>query len=309
MIVGIVYGGTSEERFASEKNAHDISAALHSKGYDVILFEYGKDIVENLKKAAVEVVYLCVQGKGHGDGTLQAMLEHEGIPFTGSGMRAASLINDKILCKFLFDKYNIKTPRWDILTKEQYDENSYPYEEFGFPFVAKAPTQGGSFGIELIKNRDDLKAMENVFKYDDPILIEEFIKGNFFTVGFYERKGELITLPPVEGIELYDGQTYENQDELVKFTGKYGIKRNSLDKESTLKVTDMARKVFDVTMAEGVARVDFMISEKDKNAYVLEINAVPGLKRSSLMPLEAELMNIGYEDMIEDILLAALNKK
>ncbi len=306
MTVGIVYGGTSEERFASEKNAHDICVALKSKGYDVTLFEYRKDLIETLRKGKVDVVFLCVQGKGHGDGTLQGMLEHEGIPFTGSGMRAASLINDKILCKLLFDKFGISTPRWDILTKKQYNEGTYNYEKFGFPFVAKAPTQGGSFGIELIKGRDDIHLIEEVFKYDDPILLEEYIRGNFFTVGFYERKGELITLPPVEGIEFGDGEKYVSQDELVKFTGKYGIKRNSLDYDSTEKIIDMAKKVFEVTMASGLGRVDFMISEKDIKAYVLEINAVPGLKRSSLMPLEAELMNINYEDMIEDILLSAL---
>ena len=304
MVVSVVYGGTAEEKGPSEKNARDIAGALETRGYSVNLMKFDRNIVNKLEQNGTDIVYLCVQGKGFGDGTFQGILEQEGIPFTGSGMRSACLINDKILCKLMFDRYGINTPKWDILTKKQYLSGDYPYEDLGYPFVAKAPTQGGSFGIELIEGKEDLPLIENVFKFDDPILLERFIKGNFYTVGFYESGDHLVTLPVVEGLDLRDNKT--NKDGLISFTGSYGIRKSSLDGSLATEITEMAKKVFEVTWARGLARVDFMVSDDEKKPYVLEINAVPGLKRKSLMPQAAAQAGIVYEDMIEDILKAAV---
>ncbi|MCR5735553.1 MAG: ATP-grasp domain-containing protein [Lachnospiraceae bacterium] len=304
MRVGVVYGGTPEERGPSKKNAGDIAQALKSRGYDVYLTEIGRDIIRNLKDEDVDVVFLCVQGKGYGDGTFQAMLEHEGIPFTGSGMRAASLINDKILCKLLFDHYKISTPKWDILDSDTYRDGSYPYEEFGYPFVAKSPTQGGSFGIELIRGREDLAKIRNVFAFDDPIFIESFIDGGFYTAGLYEKDDDLVVLPPVEGVDL---DRSDESSDIISFTGNYDIRECTLSKEMKDRLTELAASVYKVTGARGYARVDIMVS-KDMTPYVLEINAVPGLKRASLMPKEAERAGIVYEDMIEDILTSAFSQ-
>ncbi len=314
MIVGIVYGGTSQERFASEKNAKDIECALRDRGYETRMIEYDKDVLGEIKRSRADVVYVCVQGKGHGDGTIQGMLEHEGIPFTGSGMRSACLINDKILCKLLFDRTGIRTPRWDMLTRERYEKGDYPYEELGYPFVAKAPTQGGSFGIALIRGEEDLPRIGEIFEYDDPILLEQYIRGSFYTVGLFEGKEGLVRLPVVEGVDLdleqleaqKKEQKEEQKDQIITFTGNYGIRSHELSQECTDEMGETAQKIFEITGARGLARVDFMVSKKDFLCYALEINAVPGLKRASLMPQEAAMAGIEYEDMIEDILKAAL---
>ena len=307
MTVGIVYGGTSSEAAASAKNAKSIEEVLRAKGYDVRMIEYRRDMIRTLREQAVDVVYLCVQGKGHGDGTLQAMLEHEGIPFTGSDARAAMLINDKILCKFLFDHYGVPTPRWDILRREQYERGEYDFASFGFPLVAKAPTQGGSFGIELIRTADDLDKIGHVFQYDDPILLEEFIDGGFYTVGLFQRGSELVTLKCVEGVETASGARVHKKKELTLFTGEYATEPPGLEASLLAEMERTAEKVFSIVGARGVARVDFMVSHDTGRFTVLEINAVPGLKRASLMPRAAEYSGIRYEDMIEQILLSALD--
>ncbi len=306
MKVAVVYGGTSEERFASEKNAKDIAEALRDRGYDIALFDYGKDIVSDIRASKADTVFVCVQGKGHGDGTIQGMLEHEGIPYTGSDMRAACLINDKILCKLLFDRYGIRTPKWDILSLKMYEDGNYPYDSFGYPFVAKAPTQGGSFGIVLIRNQDELPLIRDIFQYDDPILLEEYIRGRFYTIGFYEGKDGLVTLPVVEGVDLDLEDRKPEGDAMITFTGRYGIRDSAKDITCQKEMNEMAEKVFSITRAKGLARVDFMVSEKDGLPYTLEINAVPGLKKASLMPQAASAANIVYEDMIEDILRSSL---
>ena len=310
MTIGVVYGGTAEERGASEKNAKDIAAVLSERGHNAILFKFDNDIIEQLKRAKIEIVFLCVQGKGYGDGTFQRMLESAGIPYTGSGVRSASLINNKILCKFYFDIFGVRTPKWDVLSKKVFDNNLYTYENFGFPFVAKAPTQGGSYGIELIKGMEDIPNINIVFRYDDPILLESYISGKFYTVGLYEHEGRLVTLPVVEGVDLgdKDRRAAEIGSDIISFTGSYGIRKSDLSKEMEEEMQSMARTIFKVTGALDVARVDFMVSDADGKPYALEINAVPGLKKLSLMPKEAELAGISYGDLIEDILKAAVRR-
>ena len=309
MKVAIVYGGTSSEAHASTKNARSIEEVLRQKGYDVCMLEYGRDMVHTLRKEKADIVYLCVQGKYHGDGTLQAMLDHEGIPYTGSRTHAAMLINDKILCKFLFDHYGVPTPRWTILRKEEYERGDFDYSALGYPFVAKAPSQGGSFGIELIRSPEDLGKMAHVFQYDDPILLEEFIDGGFYTVGLFEKEGKLITLKCVEGVETLSGERVHKKNDLTLFTGEYGVEPPKLDEKLLHEMERTAEKVFKITGAKDVGRVDFMVSHDGGCIYTLEINAVPGLKRESLMPREAEYSGIAYEEMVEDILLSAWNSR
>lgn len=303
MTVSVVYGG-QEERDASAKNAKDIAESLTSRGYTVHLIEFCGNIIAKLKELGTDVVYVCVQGKGYGDGTFQAMLEHEKIPFTGSGMRAACLINDKILCKLVFDRFGITTPKWDILTKKQYSEGNYPFEDFGFPFLAKAPTQGGSYGIEIIRSMNDIPRIGNVFAFDDPIMLERFIIGRNYTVGFYESNGQVVTLPVVEVVDLSEKKN--SADELSIITGECRAEKCDLPPELAEDISRTAEKVFEVTGAKSLARVDFILDEKEQKPYVLEINAVPGLKKSSLMPQEAVMAGINYDNMIEDILKSAL---
>lgn len=309
MRVGIVFGGTSSEAEASEKNAKSIEGALRTKGYDVRMLEYGPDMIRRIRDNAVDIVYLCVQGKYHGDGTLQAMLDHEGIPYTGSKTQAAMLINDKILCKFLLDYYRIPSPKWRILRKKEYEQKSFDFGQIGFPFVGKAPTQGGSFGIELIREPKELSKLGSVFAYDDPILLEEFVDGNFYTVGLLEKDGKVTTLPCVEGVETFAGVKQNRDEELILFTGEYDIAEPDLPESCIREMERLSRQIFELVHAKDVARVDFMVSRRTQKPYVLEINAVPGLKQGSLLPKAAVLSGLQYDDLIEGILLSAWNSR
>lgn len=305
MKVAVVYGGYSSEREASAENAEHIGAALQKKGCEVCMIPYEKDLIATLKEAQADIVYVCVQGRGHGDGTIQAMLEHEGIPFTGSGAHAAALINDKIVSKLLFERLGLPTPRWQILTKEAYADGSFDAAAFGYPFVAKAPSEGGSFGIALIHDKQETERIEEVFAYEAPILIEDFIAGDFYTIGILEQDGALHTLPCVQGIELDAAGENTDPDSLKVFTGDYTAREAGLPKPLLQEMAEMAKTVFRGIGARGVARIDFMVSRQEQKPYVLEINAVPGLKPKSLLPKEAALAGIPYEELINGILLQA----
>ncbi|MBE5852909.1 MAG: ATP-grasp domain-containing protein [Lachnospiraceae bacterium] len=309
MKVAIVYGGFSSEKQASAENAKYIEKALQTKGYDTYMVPYEKGFVQSLKEIETDIVYVCVQGKGHGDGTVQRILEQEGILFTGSDSRAAAVINDKIVSKKLFDQFGLRTPRWETLEKEVYEQGLWDANTFGYPFVAKAPSEGGSFGIVLIRNEDELHLIKEVFAYESPILIEEFIPGDFYTIGVLEQKGEVKTLPCVQGLEMQGGHEKDDPDSLKVFTGDYAVREASLPEDIIYQMDVMTKEVFRITDARGIARIDFMVAKKDLQPYILEINAVPGLKPRSLLPGEAKLAGISYEDLIEGVLLEAWEKR
>ena len=308
MKIAIIYGGYSSEKDASAENAKYIDEALREKGYETCLIPYERNLVETIHLHKVDIVYVCVQGKGHGDGTIQSILEHEKIPFTGSGAHAAALINDKIISKLLFEQVGIVTPRWQMLSKEVYESGGFDAKAFGYPLVAKAPSEGGSFGIELIRNEGELNRISKVFEFESPILIEEFIPGDFYTIGVLEREDGLVLLPCVQGIELRDEKENDNPNSLKAFTGDYTARLAKLPAEVIEQMQDMAKKAFEITGAKAVARIDFMVAQKDLKPYVLEINAVPGLKPRSLLPKAAAMAGIAYNDLIEGVLLTKKNE-
>jgi D-alanine-D-alanine ligase/UDP-N-acetylmuramate--alanine ligase len=302
MKVSIVHGGTSTEEAVSTRNAIHVEKVLSRLGYETELVLYDPDMLEKFRLEAPDVVFICVQGKGHGDGTIQALLDFLKIPYTGSKTLGAVIINNKIVSKELFERAEIPTPPWQSLSLADFKAGNFDFSPIGFPVVAKAPTQGGSFGIALIKSAEDIPKIESVFAYDDPILIEKFIYGRFVTLGLLRRNGVLETFPPVEN--LSDPPTPKS--ELVLFNRPFSYKPSDAPDPLKAKLDAISRQVFAVSRAQEYARVDFMISDEDGCPYVLEINAVPGLKRESFFPYGAVLHGITEDELMEAILQNAV---
>jgi D-alanine-D-alanine ligase/UDP-N-acetylmuramate--alanine ligase len=305
--IAIIHGGFSTEQQISTQNACYVEAALSRLGYQPFMVNYNVDMIEELRKINPQLVWICVQGKGHGDGTIQSVLDFLGIKYTGSGAMAAQIINNKIVCKKLFDISGVRTPAWQVLSRSDYQTGSFDFSGIGYPFVAKAPTQGGGFGIELVMSSDEHGKIAHVFDYDDPILIEKYICGDMTTVGLLHRNNQLEIFPAV-GVESTKNK---NDPELIKFDIPRSIKRSNFKLSLESEITDFAKKVFNITCAKSYARVDFMVSDDQEISYVLEINAVPGLKPKdnnmpSLFPIGASEAGIDYDNMIESIVLDAL---
>ncbi len=305
MRICVVHGGTSTEQTVSTINAAYVADALTARGYIPEMVTYDGDIMGKLSASHPDAVFLCVQGKGHGDGTLQSMLDYLGIPYTGSHTAAAAVINNKIICKELFVFNGIRTPQWQTLSKHAYQGERYDLSPIAYPLVAKAPTQGGSYGIQLISSPEETNKMTDVFSYDNPILVEQFINGRFATIGLLETKNGLVTLPCVESEGTHSDEDLSRPYRLIVFTGKFTVHKADFPSPILQEMEYLARRVFMATRAKGYARVDFMISREDGLPYVLEINAVPGLKPQSLYPQASLLAGIKYEDLIEDILMNA----
>lgn len=305
MKVAVIHGGNSTEAEISTLNASYVIQALEQLGHEAKSIEYNLDMVPILLEYKPDRAFLCVQGKGHGDGTLQGILEYLNIPYTGSKREAATIINNKIFCQKLFEENHIPVAPHFTWKQSEYVKVTGP-EEFQrnmkqsgmkFPCVAKAPTQGGSFGIALLQNLDDYSLMEEIFTYDSTILIEQFIQGSFYTVGILQYHGKRILLPVMEGKSL------EKDQNMTKFLGEYCVVKANLSKEIEENMQDYANRAFECVDAVTYARADFMLDDETNIPYMLEINAVPGIKPSSLFPPAVALLGISYEEMIEAILI------
>ncbi len=310
MKVAVIHGGDSTEAAVSTLNASYVEKALVALGYEVSMVSYDETMIPTLMKEQPEAVFLCVQGKGHGDGTLQGILDFLKIPYTGSLREAATIINNKILCQTMFAKAQLPiAPNFTWSEKDHIEANGQAHFQekmkkvnMKFPCVAKAPTQGGSFGIVLLHTIEDYSIIEEIFQYDQELLIEEFLEGDFYTVGILKYKGEHLILPVMQGMSL------EDDHEFICFTGKYKGMRASLPSDLETKMQAYAKKAFETSGARTYARVDFILEKHTMEPYVLEINAVPGIKASSLFPPAVELMGISYNEMIEAILLDCIQE-
>jgi D-alanine--D-alanine ligase len=302
MKVAILHGGTSTEAEVSTRNAFHVGKILGALGHKTELINYDRDMLQKLCRDRPEAAFVCVQGKGHGDGTVQAILDFLAIPYTGTRTVGAAIINDKIVSKELFEQAGIPTPPWQPLSAADYRTGNFDLSRIGFPVVAKAPSQGGGFGIEFIKSEKDMPKIKNVFSYNDPVFIEKFICGRFVTVGLLRRNGVLETFPTLEVVS----DPPLAKTELDLFEGRYSIRPVNLPEYLNIEFASLSRRVFAATRAKCYARVDFMLREEDGKPYALEINAVPGLKPESFYPHGAALHGISENELIETILKDAV---
>ena len=191
-----------------------------------------------------------------------------------------------------------------MLKRAGFLSGGYDREALKYPFVAKAPTQGGSFGIRLIRCEEELPLMADPFRYDETILLEDYAPGCFVTVGLWPGPEGIRALPCVEGLDLRSAP----EDGLTLFLGDYTVRRPELPQDITERLRREALEIFRECGARDYARVDFIVSPDRSRLDVLEINAVPGLKPQSLYPRAAELAGMDYDDLIEGILLSAVRR-
>ncbi len=311
MYIALIHGGTSAEQAVSTLNASYIQTALDALGHETAMLCYDASLLCQLQTRRPDLAFVCVQGKGHGDGTVQGLLDFLGIPYTGSGREAATLINNKIYCQTLFAAQGLPVPNhfaWGHKSHAAPDGQAQFLAQMqasgvAFPCMAKAPTQGGSFGIACLHSIADYALMEAVFGYDNPILIETFIKGEFYTVSLLAQGQGLRTLPATTAVDT------DGAEGFVSFTGHYTPQKAELPPALQEAMGSYARQAFHLLGAAGYARVDFILCADTGVPMMLEINAVPGLKPQSLFPCACRDAGILYQEMVQAIVEAAMKQE
>lgn len=303
-VVAVVMGGPSAEREVSLNTGAAIANALREYGYtnvveiDLDPRNFGKQLAES----KAEVVFNAVHGLYGEDGRLQTLLEIREMPYTGSGMIASVSCMDKVITKRMLRDAGISTPACLIVNKKESGIKEKIMQRFSLPVVIKPASQGSSIGVEIVKEEKQLdEALANAFKYSRDILVEEFIGGKELTVSMMQKDGEMVALPVIH-IAPHSGM-YDYHSKYTKGATEY-ICPADLDEETTKKVQEISKQAYEVLGCSGVARADVMLDEEG-NGYVLEINTVPGMTATSLVPKAAAAAGISFPELCNIILQSA----
>ena len=301
----VVMGGPSTEAEVSRRSGTAILEALRSKDYPAVGMELvPTTFAEEIQKLNPAIVFNALHGKYGEDGILQGTLDMLGIPYTGSGVRAAALTMDKLTAKRIFRAEGIRTPRFLCICAGEHDANIAERirTEFGLPVVVKAPEQGSSIGVYIVTRAEDLQsAIDEAFSYGSEVLIEEFIRGRELTVVVWGTPTDAEALPVIE-ITTTSGR----YDYASKYTpgASAHIVPAELSAECTAAVQDLAVRAFCACGCTGVARLDVMLGEEGE-PYAIEVNAVPGMTATSLVPDAARAVGIEFPELCEKILAMA----
>ncbi|HAS83121.1 MAG TPA: D-alanine--D-alanine ligase [Verrucomicrobia bacterium] len=287
--VAVLMGGPSAEREVSLRSGAAALRGLLDSGYDAEAVDvHGREFK---LPPGTEAVFIALHGAFGEDGGVQSVLDQMGIPYTGSGAEASQVAMDKVLTKAAFDRHGIPSPAYRILHRG--DAFSFP-----LPAVVKPSGQGSSIGVHLLRSPDDIEAaLADAFRYDDTVLVETYIDGRELTVGVIDRH----PLPVVE--IAAPGGWYG-------YTAKYTPGQTQYHCPAAISeaVRDEAWRislaVFDALGCEGVGRVDFRL-QADGSLFVLELNSIPGLTETSLLPKAAAQAGIPFPELCHRLMQTA----
>ena len=286
--ITVLLGGMGEEREVSLCSGKAVIRALENLGHHV----HGVDPQEPGWQlgSETEVVFLALHGEYGEDGRVQERLEQEGVPYTGTGIQGSRIAFNKELTKQAFEKYDIPTPRWLMLN----DISEPAPTELAAPWVLKPARQGSSVGLQLVDEAGQWDAaFAAVCEHDDRILCEERIIGREITVGILADEAlPIVEVSPKVGF-------YDYQNKYTVGATEYFCPAD-LDDEITSKIKDLALEAHKALGIEIYSRVDVLLSD-EQIPYVLEVNTIPGMTETSLLPKAANAYGINFADLCERI--------
>lgn len=289
--------------------AKGIIAALISRGYKTTQLEIDAHLPGQLLSLNVDAVFIASHGKFGEDGTIQGLLDIMGLPYVGSGVMASSIAINKIMSKKIFEFEGIRTPKWLAVNKRELISKVLIHidEVFGKEqrLIVKPSSQGSTIGLTLVKEHHHLQeALEKAFQFDEDILVEEAIIGSELTVPVLGND-DVTALPCVEIVSL---------NELYDYEAKYAVNmsRHLIPPQVSIGVAqqaqDMAMKAHKALGCQGISRSDF-IADREGQCWLLEVNTLPGMTNTSLVPDSAKAFGYSYADLVEKLIELALQKK
>ena len=327
--VGLLLGGASPERAVSKHSAEGVLEALRKLDYNVILIDpaYGinqpkteeeyfiecdcspisssnyLDAVNSILFDNVDVAFNALHGSWGEDGTIQSLLEFRKIAYTGSGVLASAASMDKHITKSIIKQSGVSTARWLMLEKKNYNFAEFKKEldnKFTFPIVTKPNDQGSAIGLSICNTLDELEeGIALAFQFSKKILVEQYIDGYEVTVGIIDE--QVLPVLEIKPKNFY----YDYECKYTDGMSEYEVPAN-FPKEVCDLLQRQSLLAYNSVGCKNYGRVDFRL-DKNYNPYCLEINTLPGLTGTSLLPKAAKAIGISFEDLIDRIIQKSLN--
>lgn len=324
----LLLGGISPEREVSKSTGKSVYNALLNLGYEVVVLDpaYGinqpfevedyfaendfsetsnenyLDAVNLISPNEISVAFLALHGKYGEDGTIQSLLELKGIKFTGSKVLSSAIAMDKIMSKILFEDNKVPTPNWFHFKNGEFtssEVNKKIEEKFGYPAVVKPNDQGSTVGLTICKSSEQLDdAIHNAFEYSDRILVEEYIPGREVTVAVIDNDAlPVLEIRPKHGIYDYECKYTSGMSEYIVPA--------DVSTDASKQLQSIAVQACKSLRCEVYARVDFRLSPENK-IFTLEVNTLPGMTSTSLVPKMAKAVGLTFEQLVEKIITLSL---
>jgi len=293
--VGVLMGGMSAEREVSLKSGEAVAEALQDRGYRVTKIFVDHDIDRVLRQTPIDVAFNALHGTYGEDGCIQGLLELLGIPYTGSGVLASALSMDKLKAKELFRLYNVPTPPYYVIDADQLGSLEEIHGSFGFPVFVKPRRGGSSVGAGRANDMGELQGrIEEATRFDRSVLVERFVAGREVAVGLLDGRA-------LGAIEIVPkGTFYDYRSKYKKGQSEYHFPAR-LTPTRYKGVLNIAERANRAVGATGATRIDVLVTEGE-NEYVLEVNTIPGLTPTSLLPKIAAGAGYDFADLCEAML-------
>ncbi|MDN3390203.1 D-alanine--D-alanine ligase [Pseudoalteromonas sp. APC 3691] len=292
--VAVLLGGNSAEREVSLRSGQAVLNALQNSGIDAIAFDPQSRSLWELKELNVERVFIALHGRGGEDGTVQGALEFMNLPYTGSNVLGSALAMDKVRCKHLFKSAGLSTAPYAVVDAKKGFDAAAIMGEFKKVMV-KPSHEGSSIGMAQANTVQELEdALANAFKFDNQVLVEQWITGREFTITVLGDE-----VQPVIEMTTPNG-FYDYQAKYQSNTTQYHCPAD-LSEQDTKYLQAISLDAFDLVGASGWGRVDAMQDEQG-NFYLLEVNTVPGMTEKSLVPMAAKANGATFEQLVVRIL-------
>ncbi len=301
--LAVLYGGDSAEREVSLNSGKAVAEGLRQAGFEVELIDTKGFCLTDLTKRNIDRVFIALHGRGGEDGCVQGALQYMGIPYTGSDVLGSALSMDKIRSKQVFQAQGLPTAPYAIVEKNDYKEEQAVkiLHNLGEMVMVKPANEGSSIGMAKAQTADELhQALTAAFEYDNEILVEAWINGPEYTVAILGNEA----LPAIHmetPREFYDYEA-KYQSTTTQYHCPSGLSDGD---ERALKI--LALKAFKATGAKGWGRVDVMRNSENQ-WQLLEVNTVPGMTETSLVPKSAKVHGISFSELVTKIVEISTGK-
>lgn len=298
--IGILLGGLSKEREVSLRTGKALADGLRRRGYaNVVEIDVDAKIAVRLERDPIDAAVIALHGNFGEDGTIQGILEYARIPYAGAGVTASAVAMDKILSKRLFRMAGVPTPPWHRSPRDESLESLRAVldRDLGYPCIAKPNQEGSTLGFSKVHDASGVAAAQALaLQHGETVLWEKFIDGMECTVGILgDRVLPIVEIVPLSGF-------YDYAAKYTKGKTEYFCPARVPDAAARV-MQDAARKAFDALGTEQLGRVDILY--KDGTPWVLEVNTIPGMTETSLLPKAAAAAGIAFDEMAEIILQGA----
>jgi D-alanine-D-alanine ligase len=301
--VAVVMGGLSSEREVSLNTGAGVLAALLEKRWDTVAIDWreGTSLPRLLEEAGAQIVWNALHGTWGEDGAVQGLCSCMGIPCTGSGILASALAMDKVMSKRIFESNSVPTPRWTLLPHGGPADGSDAEGVLGAwqpPFVVKPANEGSSVGVSIVEDRAQLaEAVASARRHHGAVIVEDYIAGTEVFVGILDGR-------VLGSVEVRPATKFYDYEAKYKRTDTQYLIPPQLPADVIERAEQFALAAYTALGCSGHARPDLRISTAGE-AYVLEVNTLPGMTKTSLLPKIARAAGMDYATLCEQILASA----